>query len=259
VARSRCIDRRKQRSGGETIDGPATRNPEIWNESVEASMNTHIAPRLLIPVFALVLIVAGALSAPASARTQLDELSWSETESQENVLVQTCDGFDLTTSYTVNRDYHRFIDVSDNLNVEWVGVDFAGAIGNSVTGKSYAYDGKLMRWSDYDNNKTAITNLTLRFEVGAPGQFSVAIDRIELDRETDPSAVIKAFVPNALQMELCYLMAAPAPVEPFDPIANYAPGQWINVQAEDSALPESDGNQVDTCADLRRPGVPLAC
>jgi hypothetical protein len=170
-------------------------------------MNTHFAPRLLIPVFALVLIVAGALSAPASARTQLDELSWSETESQENVLVQTCDGFDLTTSYTVNRDYHRFIDVPNNLNVEWVGVDFAGAIGNSVTGKSYAYDGKLMRWSDYDKNETAITNLTLRFEVGTPGQFLVAIDRIELDLETDPSAVIKAFVPNALQMELCYLLA----------------------------------------------------
>jgi hypothetical protein len=169
-------------------------------------MNTHIAPRLLFPLLALALMVAGALSAPASARAQLEELSWSATEGQENVPVQTCDGFDLTTSYTVNRDYHRFIDVSDKLNVEWVGVDFAGAIGNSVTGESYAYDGKLMRWSDYENNKTAVTNLILRFEVGTPGQFSVAIDRIELDLEPDPVAVIKTFVPNALQMELCYLL-----------------------------------------------------
>ena len=170
-------------------------------------MNTYIAPRLLIPLLALALMVAGALSAPASARAQVEELSRSETESQEDVLVQTCNGFDLTTSYTVNRDYHRFIDVSDKLNVEWVGVDFAGAIGNSETGKSYAYDGKLMHWSDYDNNETAVTNLVLRFEVGTPGQFSIAIDRIEFDIEPDPAEVIKTFVPNALQMELCYLLA----------------------------------------------------
>jgi hypothetical protein len=222
-------------------------------------MNTHIAPRLLIPVLTFILVVAGVLAGPAYRASAIENRAWTETESQEGVPVQSCNGYDLTTSYTVNRNYHAFTDYHDGLDLEEVSVSFAGAIGNADTGKSYAYDGGFTRWSDYDSNDVTITDLQLRFEVGTPGEFSIASDRLQNDVDADPVAIIKTFVPHVLQMELCYLMGAPAPVAPFDPIANYAPGQWINVHAEDSAHLESDGNQADTCANRRRPGVPLAC
>jgi hypothetical protein len=123
------------------------------------------------------------------------------------VLVQACDGYDLTTSYNMNRNHHLFTDRRDGLELEQETVDFTGAISNAESGKSYQYDGGFTRWSDHNQSWVTITGLELRFEVGTPGQFSVAIDRIELDIKPDPVEAIKAFVPNALRMELCYLLA----------------------------------------------------
>jgi hypothetical protein len=210
-------------------------------------MNTHIAPRLLIPALALVLVVSGLLAGLTSASAQLEDRSWSATESQENVLVQACNGYDLTTNYTINRDYHRFVDSSDHLNLEWLGADFAGSIGNAETGKSYAYDGKFNRWSDYEHNTVAITNLMLRFEVGTPGQFTLAIDRIELDLEADPAAVIRTFVPDALQMELCYLIGGPVSI----PVPELVPSFDVRMGKDQS------GDDADTCEPRR--GYPQDC
>jgi hypothetical protein len=211
-------------------------------------MNTYFASRLLVPVLAVVLVVTGLVAGPASRAGAIDNHAWSETESQEDVLVQACDGYDLTTSYNMNRNHHLFTDYTDGLKLEQETVNFTGAIGNSLTGKSYAYDGKFTRWSDYLKNEVTVNDLELRFEVGTPGEFTVAVDRIERDVVADPAEVIKQFVPYALRLDLCYLLGAPvtdpAPVEPIDPINQYTLPHEINA---------------DTCADRSRPGVPLPC
>jgi hypothetical protein len=228
--------------------------PEIWKETLEAPMNMYIASRLFVPVLAFILVVSGVLAGPASASAQLEERSWSESESQENVLVQACDGFDLTSSYTVNRDHHRFIDVSDDLNVEWMGVDFSGAIANAKTDKSYAYDGKFTRWADYQNDTVAITNLNLRFEVGTSGEFTVAADRIEMNLVADPAEVVEKFVPNALQMELCYLLddASAGQAPQSDTAPDYSESSALNPPAN-----YQSGDDAGSCEPRR--GYPQDC
>jgi hypothetical protein len=179
-------------------------------------MHTRFIPRLLVVSLLLAFIFAGAHQFSADAKSGEPEQwgegllylnDWSETNSQENVLVQTCNGFDITSSYTANIAHHLTTDHSGNKVTERTNFDFAGAIGSSVSGKSYAYDGEFMRWADYDRNRVTINDLVLRFEVGTPGEFTIAVNRIEMDQVSDPADVIKAFVPNALQMELCYLLA----------------------------------------------------
>jgi hypothetical protein len=172
----------------------------------------------------------------------LHYFDWTETNSQEDTLVQTCDGFDITSSYTVNAAHRLTTDKSGDEVLERMNVDFAGAIANSLTGKSYAYDGAFTRWSDYVRNKVTINDLELRFEVGTSGEFTVAVDRIEMDLVADPNEVIKAFVPNVLQMELCYLLSD-------------APDQSVSMPPRYYA----DIDEPDTCADRTRPGVPLPC
>jgi hypothetical protein len=196
-------------------------------------MLTRFIPRLLVVTLLLAFVVTGLNRYSADAKTaRLDHMAksgqtdlwgegllhlvdWTETQSQEAEPVQKCDGFDITNSYTANIAHHLTIDNSGDEVIERMTVDFAGAIGNSQTGKSYAYAGTFTRWSDYVWNKVTINDLELRFEVGTPGQFTIGIDRIEMDLVADPAEVIKTFVPNALQTELCYLLAdAAAPSAP---------------------------------------------
>jgi hypothetical protein len=221
-------------------------------------MNMHIVPRLLAAL-TVMLVITSVFAGPALRASAADNRAWARTESHENVLVQACDGYDLTTSYTLNRNYHRFSDYAYGLNLEQESVSFSGAIGNAGNGQSYAYDGQLTRRSGDEPNQVTITDLELRFEVGTAAQFTIASDRLDLDLKADPVAVIKTFVPYALRMDLCYLLntsdVGPLPVEPFDPIARYAPGAWINVQTE----PEQDSNEATTCADRARSAVPLPC
>jgi hypothetical protein len=166
-------------------------------------MHARFIPRLLIVGLMLTLAFANAIHFRALAADRFD---WTDTNSQESVLVQKCNGFDITTSYSAEIAHHLIADNTGNEVTEQLNVSFAGSLGNAATGKSYQYDGKFTRWSNYIHNNVTITDLELRFEVGTPGQFSITADRIEMDLVPDPAEVIKTFVPNALQMELCYLL-----------------------------------------------------
>jgi hypothetical protein len=217
----------------------------------EAHMQTRFIPRLLTAGLLLAFIFAGMNHLTANAKSGQTDLwgegllhlvDWTEQNTQEDVLVQKCDGFDITSSYTVNIAHHLTTDNSGNEVLERMNVDFAGAIGNGLTGKSYAYDGTFIRWSDYIRNKVTINDLELRFEVGTPGEFTVAVDRIEMDLVADPAVVVKQFVPNTLQMELCYLLSDASSVSVSTPPRYYA-----------------DIDEPQTCADRARPGVPLPC
>jgi hypothetical protein len=214
-------------------------------------MHTRYVPRLLFVSLLLAFIVAGANQFSAGATSaqvdiwgegSLQYIDWTETNSQENTLVQTCDGFDITSSYTTNIAHHLTIDNSGDEVLERMNVSFAGAIGNSLTGKSYAYDGAFTRWSDYVRNKVTINDLKLRFEVGTPGEFKIAVDRIEMDLTADPTDVVKKFVPHTLQMELCYVLADASVDSNANPPRYYA-----------------DIDELNTCAVRARPGVPLPC
>jgi hypothetical protein len=214
-------------------------------------MKTHFFPRLLVASLLLAVALAGANHYSAGAKSGQTDIwgegllhlvDWTETATQEDTLVQTCDGFDITGSYTANIAHHLTTDNSGNEVLERMNIDFAGSLGNSLTGESYAYDGSFIRWSDYIRNEVTINDLELRFEVGTPGMFTVAVDRIEMDMAADPAEVVRKFVPNALQMELCYVLADSTGESVTNPPRYYA-----------------DIEEPDTCADRARPGVPLPC
>jgi hypothetical protein len=168
----------------------------------------------------LTLIFASALHYRQAAAEQTD---WTETKSQENVLVQACGLYNIVSSYTADLDHHLITENTGDEISEQLKVEFAGSLGNPASGKSYQYDGHFTRWSNYIQNQVTITDLELRFEVGTPGQFTIAIDRAEMDLTSDPTDAIKKLVPNALNMELCYLLPGSydwnvAPVEAQDSI-----------------------------------------
>jgi hypothetical protein len=182
-------------------------------------MPTRFIPRLLTLSLLLTLVFASAIHFRASAADRID---WTETNYQEDVLVQDCGGYDITSSYTTNIAHHLIADNTGDEVSEQLNVDFTGSLGNAQTEKSYQYDGHFTRWSNYIQGKVTITDFELRFEVDTPGQFSVAIDRVEMDLTADPTEVIRKFVPNALQMELCYLLASPGGAQGSDSqIASY--------------------------------------
>jgi hypothetical protein len=166
-------------------------------------MLTRFIPRLLMLSLMLAFALSTAIQFRASAAERID---WTETNSEENVLVQECGLYNITSSYTAEIAHHLIADNEGDEVSEQMNVDFVGSVGNPATGKSYQYDGHFTRWSNYIQSQVTITDLELRFEVGTPGQFTVAIDRIKMDLVADPTDVIKKFVPNALQMELCYLL-----------------------------------------------------
>src|SRR3954453_14599573 len=133
-------------------------------------MHSHALPRLLLISFLFAFVFAGASHHWARAE-QIVVQDWTTTQSQEDVPVQTCGGSPITTSYTTTSDYRRFNDPNGALLFQGQDVRFAGAIGNAVTGKSYAYDGHFSRNTDYEMHSSTIANLKLRFEVGTPGMF----------------------------------------------------------------------------------------
>jgi hypothetical protein len=171
-------------------------------------MHTRFIPRLLM--VSLMLTLALAIHFRASAAERID---WTETSTQENVLVQDCGGYDITSNYTADIAHHLIADNTGDEVSEQLNVDFVGSLGNAETGKSYQYDGHFTRWSNYIQGQVTITDLELRFEVGTPGRFSIALDRVEMDLLADPTDVVKKLVPHALQMELCYVLASPGGAE----------------------------------------------
>ncbi len=211
-------------------------------------MHSYALPRLLLMSFLFAFIAAGAAHYRAGAE-QIVVQDWTVTQSQENVPVQACGASVITTSFTTTRDYRRFNDPNGKMLFERQQVEFTGAIGNAVTGKSYAYDGHFTKNTDYDQRSTEIANLKLRFEVGTPGMFTYTLDQVEFNVADDPAAIVKAIVPQALHMDFCYLLGGPTEIKVWIPSANIwansasenlAPGQPANVHTENSALEQSD-------------------
>jgi hypothetical protein len=178
-------------------------------------MLTHAILRILIAGLTMALIT-GVMIRPAGAQ---NATTWTSQESQEGIFVQACDGFDLTTNYSVTRTFQMMKNYADGRTYERSTVTFAGAIGSrdvslfglfgsAQAGKSFAYDGHFTRTVDYDEGIDAITDLLLHFEVGTPGMFTVSIPEVGFKLAASPTSVIQTIVPNTLQMDLCGLFGS---------------------------------------------------
>jgi hypothetical protein len=205
-------------------------------------MNTRNIPRLLLVGFMFALIAAGTVQNRAAARDTVDTVEPTNTFSYENVLVQTCGGFDITTSFTVNRAYDVVDYYYGHAVIERRQVSFTGAIGNAATGKSYAYDGHYTRTADFFQGTKTFTDFLLRFEVGTPGEFSLSLARADFDLVDNPPEVVQAIVPSVLNMDLCYLLGGstagayqgPTNISTNEPLQNLEP-----VQPDDSCTIEA--------------------
>ncbi|MFL5758572.1 MAG: hypothetical protein ACJ789_02470 [Thermomicrobiales bacterium] len=194
-------------------------------------MHSRSIPRLLLVSLMFAFIAAGALHVKTAA-SQVAVQEWTTTQSQEDVPVQSCGGSDITTNYTITRDYVRYNIPNVDPVFERQQVSFTGSIGNATSGKSYEYDGRFSQAIDFKRGAVSITDLILRFEVGTPDQFSVSLDKVGFDLADNPPAVVQAFVPFALHTDLCDLLGGPA--EDVVP----APGLGMTIHTENSALPQ---------------------
>jgi hypothetical protein len=229
-------------------------------------MHTRFIPRLLVLSLLLAFVFSAAIQFRASAS---DHTRWTDTVSVEDALVQACSGFNVTGSYTADRATQVVENYDGSLFYERRNVTFTGALGNATSGKSYAYNGQYTRISSPGLEKPAVSNLSLRFEVDTPGEFSVSLKRVEFDLADDPHAVVKAIVPNVLQMDLCELFGGSkigyGPIAPSShPSADMSDGylalpQWADDYVEHPALsaPATDDmtpwTELDPC-DSSPPG-----
>jgi hypothetical protein len=178
--------------------------PRVVVRSEEASMHTRSMFRSLFISLTFVLIAFGLVTAPAARAA--GTCTWSEESSREDVPVQACGGFAITSSYTTIRAYHIVADRSGATVFEREQVNFTGAIANATTGKSFGYDGHLTRSADYDQGKSLISDLLLRFRVDTPNMVTISFARVDFNLVDSPPAVIQAIVPTALQVDLCTLL-----------------------------------------------------
>jgi hypothetical protein len=192
----------------------------------------------------LSLMLAFALSTAIQFRASAsDHTRWNDTVSVEDAMVQACAGFTVTGSYTADRAIQVVENYDGSQFYERRDVTFTGALGNATSGKSYAYDGQYTRIASPALGKAVVSNLSLRFEVDTPGEFSVSLKHVEFDLADDPHAVVKAIVPNVLQMDLCQLFGGSTigavPALP----------QWAYVYIEH---PASAGSTIKTTQDFAR-------
>ncbi|MFL5758917.1 MAG: hypothetical protein ACJ789_04215 [Thermomicrobiales bacterium] len=167
-------------------------------------MHTRSLFRLLFVSLTLVLIATGVLTGPAARAAGTRE--WSDESSHEDVSVQACGGFAITSSYTTIRTYHVVVDPAGATVFERQQVGFRGAIGNATTGKSFAYDGHYTRVADFDRGSASVSDLLLRFKVGTPEMVRVSLGRVNFDMMNSPPSVIQTIVPRVLQVDLCRLL-----------------------------------------------------
>jgi hypothetical protein len=178
------------------------------------------------------LIASGATHFRAAA-SPVDLQNWTSTESRENVPVQKCGDSNITASYTTTREYVRYNVPAVQPVYEIQHVSFAGSIGNATSGKSYEYAGRYSRIDDFVQGNVWTYDLSLQFEVGTPGEFTYSLTNVDFELGNNPAAVVQEIVPNALHMDLCYLLGGPVAS------VNLAPGQPVNVHTENSALDQS--------------------
>src|SRR5215207_11432444 len=98
-------------------------------------MHAHTFPRFFLVPLLAALIAAGLLASPVAADTNI----WSDSGSGEDIFVQACPAFDITTSYTADRTFKLVSNSSGDQVVERLYVSFAGALANDATGHSLPY------------------------------------------------------------------------------------------------------------------------
>jgi hypothetical protein len=234
-------------------------------------MHSHTIPRLLLVGFMFALLAAGTVRYNAGAE-QVAIRDWTTTQSQENEFVQSCGAASIKTSYTTIRHYRRFDSPNGDEIVNHQEVKFSGAIGNVVTGKSYAYDGHYTRITDLEQGTNAVSDLLLRFEVGTPGMFSVSFKHVGFELADNPTAVIQTIVPHVLQMDLCSVFGGstativgmpPTSIWINNALGKIEPVQPVDVHTENSALDQpaestdqmTNWSELDPC-DTSPPGQP---
>jgi len=224
-------------------------------------MHSHTLPRLLLVGFLFALVAAGGMHYKVAAQNSGD---WTETVSGEDEFVQACRGFNITSSYTSNLAYHVIENHSGDQVVERVNVSFAGALTNAKNGLSLPYDGKFTRTSDYHIGRVTVTDLELRIQLPTPGDWTVKIDKQEMNLLANPVNVIQTVAKPQLESGICVMlgrwvnpddMSRPAyglpsssgttewiPQEAPATTADVTPaaGQPVNVHTENSALPQAD-------------------
>ncbi len=228
-------------------------------------MHRHSIPRFLIASLLFTIIISGAAHFSAAAKGTSNR---TETTSRENIPVQSCGGFDITSSYTVTRNYLVVEDYPGHQVVERREVSFSGALASTTDGQSFLYDGQFTRTADYDQGTSQITDLLLHFEVGTPNEITYAQARPDFDLIDNPAAVIQAIVPNALHMDLCYLFRGSVDLKPLQTLtpsqaipASVPPeyreriGWSAKVQPATTGEEGPNWSQLDPC-DTTPPGKP---
>jgi hypothetical protein len=167
----------------------------------EATMQTYAIPRFLLIGLLFTLIVTFAVRSSAGASGGVRD--WSDTVSQEDVFVQACSDFNITSSYTSDRKHHDVADANGEMVYERLQVSFAGALQNAKNGQFVPIDGKFTRTSDYVHGNVWVSHFELRIGLLTPGDFTVTIARQEMDLLADPVAVLNSFVPRELATDLC--------------------------------------------------------
>jgi hypothetical protein len=185
-------------------------------------MHSHVLPRLLVVVVSLVLVVTGLASAPVGAA---DNTVWSDTDSRVNVLVQDCHGpshmsgysptlafgfdFEITTSYTVDRDFSVIADYTgiDHPVMERRIVTFAGRVANAASGLSLDYDGHFARTGSYAQRDFTITDLSLHLVPSNEKDVTISVERDSSGVIETPESVLLAYAPRGLHSSLCSYFA----------------------------------------------------
>jgi hypothetical protein len=166
-------------------------------------MHTNPLSRFFLVGVTLSLVATALMSAPAAAT---DTTDWSDISAQENVLVQSCPSFNITSSYSVNRAYHVVKDYTGATVYERRDVSFTGTIANALSGQSLAYEGKFERTADYDQGIVRITDLELRLGLPNPDVITVTVARQDHDLIDNPPAVFLEFAPSGLRVGLCSML-----------------------------------------------------
>ncbi|MFL5758920.1 MAG: hypothetical protein ACJ789_04230 [Thermomicrobiales bacterium] len=169
-------------------------------------MNFHVSYRLLLVAIAIALLTGAFGAVPVAAK---GDRVWTDTMSRENVHVQTCSGFDITSSYTTDRTYRVVEDDAGRTVFERASVSFVGSVVNATSGKRFGFDGGFVRVADYERTTITISDLILRIDPPGQGEVTVAVAHQERDLIDNPPAVLLAFAPYVLRNGLCDLLGDP--------------------------------------------------
>jgi hypothetical protein len=202
-------------------------------------MHAHLLPRLLLVALTTAIVGSGLLRSSVSADTS----TWSDTWSGERVFVQSCSGFDLTTSFTTSRTIKLISNSAGNQVVERAYVEFVGTLANDKTGQSLPYDGRFIHISDYQQNSVTIRDFELRIHLPNAEDYMVAFPQRALDLTADPPAVLRAIAHSEIASTICALLGNDSlshmPIRDNVHTENTALPPSVNVHTENSARPQT--------------------